>query len=70
MKKKSVVSSAYLRLLVFLPAILIPTCVSSSLAFCMMYSVYKLNKHGDNTIYSLDVLLPLFGTNLLFYIQF
>ena len=33
-----VVSSAYLRLLVFLPAILIPAWTSSSLAFHMMYS--------------------------------
>ena len=33
-----VVSFAYLRLLVFLPAILIPACASSSLAFHMMYS--------------------------------
>ena len=33
-----VVSSAYLRLLLFLPAILIPACDSSSLAFHMMYS--------------------------------
>ena len=43
-----VVSSAYLRLLIFLPAILIPTCASSSPAFLMMYSEYKLNKQGDN----------------------
>ena len=43
-----VVSSAYLRLLIFLPAILIPACVSSSSAFLMIYSAYKLNKHGDN----------------------
>ena len=43
-----VVSSAYLRLLIFLPAILIPYCASSSLAFCMKYSAYKLNKQGDN----------------------
>ena len=43
-----VVSSAYLRLLIFLPAILIPTCTSSSPAFLMMYSAYKLNKQGDN----------------------
>ena len=42
-----VVSSAYLRLLIFLPAILIPACASCSLAFCMMYSVHKLNKQGD-----------------------
>ena len=32
------VSSAYLRLLIFLPAILIPACASSSPAFLMMYS--------------------------------
>ena len=43
-----VVSSAYLRLLIFLPAILIPACASSSWAFLMMYSAYKLNKQGDN----------------------
>ena len=41
-------SSAYLRLLIFLLAILIPACASSSLGFCMMYSAYKLNKQGDN----------------------
>ena len=43
-----VVSSAYLRLLIFLPAILIPACASSSPAFLMMYSTQKLNKQGDN----------------------
>jgi len=44
-----VVSSAYLRLLIFLLAILIPACASSSLAFRMMhYSAYKLNKQGVN----------------------
>ena len=43
-----VVSSAYLRLLVFLPAILILAYASSSPAFLMMYSAYKLNKQGDN----------------------
>ena len=37
-----VVSSAYLRLLIFLPAILSPACVSSSLALRMMYSAYNL----------------------------
>ena len=42
------VSSAYLRLLIFLPAILIPACASSRLAFHMMYSALKLNKQGDN----------------------
>ena len=43
-----VVSFAYLRLLIFLPAILIPACDSFSLAFHMMYSAQKLNKQGDN----------------------
>ena len=43
-----VVSSAYLRLLIFLPVILIPACASSSPAFLMMYSEYKLNKQGDS----------------------
>ena len=45
-------SSAYLRLLIFLPAILIPACASSSLAFLMMYSACKLNKQGDNISFS------------------
>ena len=43
-----VVSFAYLRLLIFLPAILIPACASSSPAFLKMYSAYKLNKLCDN----------------------
>ena len=43
-----VVSFAYQRLLIFLPEILIPAYASSRLAFCMMYSAYKLNKQGDN----------------------
>ena len=43
-----VVSLAYLRLLIFLPAILFPACASSSPEFQMMYSAYKLNKQGDN----------------------
>ena len=43
-----VVSSAYLRLLIFLSKVLIPTCDSSSLAFRMIYSAYKLNKQGDS----------------------
>ena len=42
------VSSAYLRLLIFLPAILIPACASSSPALHTMYSANKLNKQGDN----------------------
>ena len=43
-----VVSSAYLRLLIFLLAILIPACASSCPAFHMMYFAYKVNKQGDN----------------------
>ena len=43
-----VVSSAYLRLSIFLPAILIPACASSSLVFLMMCSAWKLNKQGDH----------------------
>ena len=37
-------------------AILIPACVSSSLAFRMMYSVYKVNKQV--TVYSLEYSFP------------
>ena len=43
-----VVSFSFLKLLIFLLAILIPACASSSPAFSMMYSEYKLNKQGDN----------------------
>ena len=43
-----VVSSAYLKLLIFLQAALIPASASFSPAFHMMYSAYKLNKQGDN----------------------
>ena len=43
-----VVSSSYLRLLIFLLAILIPACASSSLEFRMMFSACRLNKPGDN----------------------
>ena len=42
------VSSAYLRLLIFLPPILIPVYNSSSLELLMMCSAYKLNKQGNN----------------------
>ena len=44
-----VVLSAYLRLLIFLLASLIPACASSSLAFLMIYSLWMLNRQGDNT---------------------
>ena len=43
-----VVLSAYLRILIFLPAILIPACDSCSPAFPMIYSAYKLNRQGEN----------------------
>ena len=43
-----VVSSACLRLLIFLPEILSPACASSSPEFLMMYSADKLNNQGDN----------------------
>ena len=41
-------ASVYLRLLMFLPAILIPAFTSFSPAFLVMYSRYKLYKQGDN----------------------
>src|SRR5574342_699485 len=69
-----VVSSAYLRLLIFLPAILIPACASSSLAFHMKYSAYKLNKQGNKQYtaltYSFSNLEPVccstYGSNCCF----
>ena len=44
----NLVSSAYMRLLIFLPAILLPDYAPSSPTFLMMYSEYKLNKQDDN----------------------
>ena len=44
----NVVPSAYLRLLILLPGIMIPAWSSSSPAFCMIYSAFKLNKQCDN----------------------
>ena len=63
-----VVTSAYMRLLIFLPTNVIPACASSSWAFHMMYSAYNLNKQGGN-------ILPLhtlsgFGSSLLFHVYF
>jgi len=55
-----VVSSASLRLLIFLLAILIPAYASSHLVFCMMYFVYKLNKQGDNKQRALGYTIPNF----------
>ena len=53
-------SSAYLRFLIFLPAILIPAYASSSPAFLMIYSASKLNRHSDNIqpTYSFSYLEP------------
>ena len=58
-----VVSSAYLRLLIFLLAILIPVSASSSVASHMMYSGYKLNKQGDS-IQSWCTLFPLWNQSI------
>ena len=54
------VSSAYQRLLIFLPAILIPACASSIPTFFLMYFAYKLNKQGNDTalMYSFPNLEP------------
>ena len=43
-----VLSSAYLRLLIFLLEILIPAWASSNPAFHIMYTAYRLNKQSDN----------------------
>ena len=43
-----VVSSAHLRLLIFLLEVLMIASASSSPVFLMMYSAYKINKLGDN----------------------
>jgi len=58
---------AYLRLLIFLPAILIPGCASSSPAFFVIYSACKISKV---TICNLHILLSQFGTSLWFHVQF
>ena len=52
------VSPEYMRILIFLPAILISAYALSSPAFLMMYSAYKLSRV---IIYNLDVLLYRFG---------
>ena len=69
--------SAYLRLLIILLTILIPSCASSGLAFHMLYSAYKLNKQGDNIqpcgspfpIWNLSVVPCLVLTSILTCIQ-
>src|SRR5574341_1061065 len=65
-----VVSSAYPRLLIFLPAILISAWASSSLAFLMMYSAYVLSKQYTALTYSFSYLEPvrcsMFSSNCCF----
>ena len=63
-----VVSSAYLRLFIFLPAVFIQACASSSPAFHMKYSAQKLNKQG-NSIQPWHTPFPVW-TSLLFHVQF
>ena len=58
-----VVSSAYLKLLIFLPTVLIPVCESSSLAFPMIYSGYKLNNQGGN-IQPWDTPFPIWNQSI------
>ena len=58
-----VVSSAYLRLLIFLLPILIPACASFSPVFLMMYSAFKLNRHSDN-IQPWHTLLPVWNQSV------
>ena len=58
-----VVSFAYLRLLIFLLAILIPACASSSPVYLMMYSACKLNKQGDN-IQSWHITFPIWNQSV------
>ena len=57
------VSSAQLRLLIFLPAILIPAYGSSSPVFLKMFSAYKLNKQGGN-IQSWCTLFPIWNQSV------
>ena len=52
-------AAAYLRLLIFLPEILIPACDSFSPTFCMMYSTYKLNK--DNNVQPCHTPFPIWN---------
>ena len=62
-----VVSSAYLRLLIFLLAVLIPACISSSLAFHMRYYAYKLNKRG-NKIQPWRSSFPIWNKSIVLYL--
>ena len=56
-------SSAYLRLLILLREILIPACASSSPAYHIMYSAYKLYRQGDN-IQPWQTLFPIWNQSV------
>ena len=63
-----ILSSCLCKVIDISPSILIPACASSSPAFHMMYSAYKLNKQGCN-------IQPWhtpsqFGTSPLFHVRF
>ena len=62
-----VVSSAYLRLFIFLLAILIPACASS---WHFAWWTLHISELSRVKIYSLDIRLSQFGTTLLFHIWF
>ena len=63
-----VVSSAYLGLLIFLPALLIPAVLHPAQHF--LWCILHISLISRVAIYSLDILLFLFGTGLLFHVQF
>ena len=64
-----VVSVAYLSFFYISPGNLDSSFDSASLAFCMIYSVYKLNKQDDD-MYRFNVLHSQFWTSPLFHVWF
>jgi len=62
-----VVTSAYLRLLIFLPEILIPNVLHPAWHFT--WCTLHISQISRVTIYSFDVLLSWFVTSLLFHVQ-
>ena len=63
-----VVSSANLRLLIFLQAILIPPVLHPAQRFS--WCTLHISSISRVTIYSLELLFSIFGTSLLFHVQF
>ena len=57
-----VVSSAYLRLLIFLPALLIPAVLHPAQHF--LWCILHISLISRVAIYSLDILFPWFGVSL------